>query len=98
MLTSYMRLTQLGELRGSDLILDRSKGRSEWAEQCPYMGMKSIFRSDFVHRLVQKPHIHRKKAQIHKVFVGKERKINTATEKNGFGNCPSVVIGLPGHK
>ena len=34
---------QSGELRGGDVILDRSKSLSEWVEQCSYMGMKSRY-------------------------------------------------------
>ena len=47
-----------------------------------YMNMKSIFWSDLVHCSIQTPPppIHWKKAHIHKRFVRKQRKINTASE------------------
>ena len=32
---------QLGKLWGAELILDRSKISSEWAEFCPYMGIRA---------------------------------------------------------
>ena len=32
-----LKMNQLGKLRGGDQKIDRSKNRSKWAEQCPYM-------------------------------------------------------------
>ena len=33
---------QLGKLEGGDQKIDRSKSRSKWVEQCPYMVMLAV--------------------------------------------------------
>ena len=61
--------------------------RRDLVETCHIL-QAGIFRSDFVHCLIQKPRIHRKKVHIHKVFCWKIKKNKYCTGKKRIRKPP----------